>query len=59
MQRGLIIILLAALGAALPVWPFNRDWSYGPAMAVAFLLLVNLLVPVCDYVGRWRERLER
>jgi hypothetical protein len=56
MQRGLVIILLAALGAVLPVWRFNRDWSYGPAMAVAFLLMVNLLAPVCEVLGRWRER---
>jgi hypothetical protein len=59
MQRGLMIILLAALGAALPVWRFNRDWSYGPAMAIGFLLMVNLLPPVCDYLGRWRERRPR
>jgi hypothetical protein len=56
MLRGLVYILLAALAAVLPVWRFNRDWSYGPAMAIAFLLMVNLLAPVCDYLGRWRER---
>lgn len=49
MRRVILLILLAMLIAALPLWPFNRGWSYGPAIAVAFLLAVNLLAPICEF----------
>lgn len=58
MRRVILFILLAMLAAALPLWPFNREWSYGPAIAVAFLLVVNLLGPLFEYFeGRWNKAL--
>jgi len=51
-QRYIAFLLLPVLGAAMPVWPYNNHWSYGPALAVAFLLAVNLLVLLIEYVGR-------
>lgn len=56
MQRILLIILSIALLAALPVWPFSSHWTYGPAIAVAFLLIVNLLVVAGDFFGRRMDR---
>ena len=55
MQLSLCLLLVPALIAALPVWSFNRNWSYGPALAVGFLLAVNLLVVVSEYLGRRRD----
>jgi hypothetical protein len=52
-MRIVLIILLATLAAALPLWPFNSHWSYGPAIAVGFLLMVNLMVMACDF--HWRR----
>lgn len=55
MQRLVIVMLAAAFVAVLPVWPFDRHWSYGPAIAVGFLLLVNLLMLLSERVGRGRN----
>lgn len=56
MRRVILFILLAMLVAALPLWPFNRAWSYGPAIAVAFLLVVNLLGPLFEYFEDRRDK---
>jgi hypothetical protein len=52
MHRLVIAVLLAMLVAALPVWPFDKHWSYGPAIAVGFLLLINLAMFLGERVGR-------
>jgi len=57
MQRLVILVLAAALVAVLPVWPFDRNWTYGPAIAVGFLLLINLLMVLSEGVGRGRDAL--
>jgi hypothetical protein len=51
MQRPVALTLIAILVLFLPVWPFNSHWTYGPAIAIAFLLGVNLLVLLCDFFG--------
>jgi hypothetical protein len=51
MQRFVIVTLAAALLAVLPVWPFDRQWSFGPAIAVSFLLVVNLIMLAADRLG--------
>ena len=56
MRRFVIVVLAAALIAVLPVWPFDRHWSYGPAIAVGFLLLVNLMVVLGERIGRERDK---
>lgn len=56
MRRLVILVLVAAFVAVLPVWPFDRGWSYGPAIAVGFLLLVNLLMLMSERVGRNTDR---
>ena len=52
MQRLVILALAAALVAVLPIWPFARQWTYGPAIAVGFLLVVNLLSFASAQVGK-------
>ena len=52
MQRFVLATLGLALIAVLPVWQFNRQWTYGPAIAVGFLLTVNLLLFLGDRLGR-------
>jgi hypothetical protein len=54
--RPFILILLITLVAVMPIWRFNHHWTYGPAIMVAFLLAVNLLVMLLEAVSRWRER---
>jgi hypothetical protein len=53
--RPFILILLVALIAVMPIWRFNDHWTYGPAIMVIFLLMVNLLVMLLEAVSRWRE----
>ena len=55
-MRPFILILLITLVAVMPIWRFNQHWTYGPAIMVAFLLAVNLLVMLLEAVSRWRER---
>jgi len=51
-MRLVILILALALLAVLPVWPFDDQWTYGPAIAVSFLLAVNLMVLAVERFGR-------
>ena len=52
MQRFVTLGLAAMLLIVMPVWPFDRQWTYGPAIAVSFLLAVNLLMLAADRLGR-------
>ena len=52
MQRTVAFLLVPILVATMPIWPFNHQWGYGPAFVIAFLLAVNVLVLVIEYVGR-------
>jgi hypothetical protein len=54
MQRVVILALTVMLLAVLPVWPFDRHWTYGPAIAVSFLLAVNLMMLAAERLGRGR-----
>jgi len=44
MYRNFIFVLAALLVAVAPVWNYSRNWTFGPAIAVLFLLCVNLTV---------------
>jgi peptidoglycan/LPS O-acetylase OafA/YrhL len=50
-MRIILVGLLLALISALPLWPYNSQWSYGPAIAMAFLVTVNLIVMACNANG--------
>jgi Protein of unknown function (DUF3309) len=56
MQRWVIVVLSGLLLAVMPVWPFARQWGFGPAIVVGFLLLINLLMALSDRVGRTRDK---
>lgn len=38
----LVLILLAL--AAIPTWPYSRDWGYYPSSALTVALLITLLL---------------
>ena len=44
----LIVVLIAMLLAALPSWPYQRQWGYYPSGTLALVLVVLLLL---DLVG--------
>jgi hypothetical protein len=44
MHRNFILALAVLLVAVAPIWSYSRGWTFGPAIAVLFLLGVNLAV---------------
>jgi hypothetical protein len=38
----LIVILILMLIGAVPAWPYNRGWSYGPSAILGLILVVLL-----------------
>jgi hypothetical protein len=55
MQRYFALGLLAVLVIVAPVWSFSRHWGYAPSIVIGFLLAVNLLVMLVEFVGRRRD----
>jgi hypothetical protein len=48
----LLIILILLLIGAFPIYPYNRNWNYGPAGIIGVLLLVLLILVLIDVI-RW------
>ena len=48
----LLIILILLLFGGLPMWPYSRQWGYGPS-GILGLLLVILLVLLLFNVVPW------
>ena len=44
MHRNFLLTLVLLLAAVAPVWGYSHDWTFGPFIAVLFLLAVNLVV---------------
>ena len=42
LSTALIIILILMLIGAVPAWPYNRGWSYGPSAILGLILGVLL-----------------
>ena len=47
MYQKFLIALAIMLVAVAPVWNYSSNWSYGPFIAVLFLLGVNLVNYLC------------
>ncbi len=43
MYRNFILALVFVLVAVAPVWGYSSGWTFGPFIAVLFLLGVNLI----------------
>ena len=43
MYQKFLLLLAVILVAVAPVWSYNSNWSFGPFLAVLFLLGVNLI----------------
>jgi hypothetical protein len=48
MYQKFLVALALMLFAVAPVWNYNSNWSYGPFIAVLFLLGVNLVNYLCS-----------
>lgn len=40
----LLIVLVVLLLAALPTWPYSRNWGYAPGGIIGLLLLVVIIL---------------
>jgi hypothetical protein len=56
MPRYIVAFLIPILPVTVPVWTFNQNWTFGPALAVAFLLGINLLVVLTEFFGNRSDR---
>lgn len=46
-----IVLLLAALAATWPAWPYSREWGYLPVGAVALALVAVLILAFSGYLS--------
>lgn len=44
MNLILLVLLILLLVAALPAWPYSREWGYYPGGGLGFVLVVLLLL---------------
>lgn len=44
MSTILIVILIILLLGAVPNWPYNRDWGYGPSGGVGLILVIIVIL---------------
>jgi uncharacterized protein DUF3309 len=40
----LVIVLILVLLGAIPAWPYNRGWGYGPSGVIALILVILLIL---------------
>ncbi len=40
----LLIVLILMLIGAIPSWPYNRSWGYGPSGIVGVVLVVVVII---------------
>ena len=46
----LLIVLILLLVGALPSWPYNRGWGYGPSGLLGVVLVVVLILALTGRV---------
>ena len=46
----LLIVLILLLVGAIPAWPYNRGWGYGPSGILGVVLVVIIVLLVMDRI---------
>ena len=46
----LLIILVVLLLAAVPTWPYSRDWGYYPSGGIGIILIIILILLIDGYI---------
>ena len=47
---ALVIVLVVALIAAFPAWPYSKSWGYFPSAGVSLILMLLLIYLVAQTV---------
>ncbi len=48
-----LLLLLVALVAAIPAWPYSRAWSYVPSGLITAALIALLVLALLGYLTLW------
>ena len=46
----LLIVLIVLLLAAIPTWPYSRDWGYYPSGGLGIILIIILILLIAGYI---------
>ena len=46
----LLIVLIVLLLAAIPTWPYSRDWGYYPSGGLGIILIIILVLLITGYI---------
>ena len=46
----LLILLVILILAAVPAWPYSRDWGYYPSSGLGTVLLIVIVLVLLGYV---------
>jgi hypothetical protein len=46
----LLLILVLALVGAFPIWPYSRNWGYGPSGGTGLLALVLVILILTGHI---------
>ena len=46
----LLIVLIVLLLAAIPAWPYSRDWGYYPSGGLGLILIIILILLIAGYI---------
>ena len=46
----LLIVLVVLLLAAIPAWPYSRDWGYYPSGGLGIVLIIILILLIAGYI---------
>lgn len=50
MSTILLVILILLLLGALPAWPYNQSWGYGPFGGLGLVLVIVLILVLLGHI---------
>jgi Protein of unknown function (DUF3309) len=50
MELILVVLLIVLLIAAIPAWPYSRDWGYYPSGGLGLILVIVLILFLIGYI---------
>ena len=46
----LLIVLIVLLLAAVPAWPYSREWGYYPSGGLGIILIIIIVLLIAGYI---------
>jgi len=54
----LLLILIVALIAVLPRWPYSYEWGYSPSRVVGLILIIILILILLNLISFWKVEIK-